>query len=92
MPLRQHTVDALGVLAGEVRGERRSGRRRSWTLLEDGWRVATVWECALRKPEQVYHHRPIFRGWLPVGPVTIEIGESEILHGGIMANDRAFRG
>lgn len=26
---------------------------REAMLLEDGWRVATVWECALWKPEQV---------------------------------------
>jgi DNA mismatch endonuclease (patch repair protein) len=23
------------------------------TLLESGWRLAKVWECALRKPDQV---------------------------------------
>ena len=57
-------------------------------LLEDGWRVATVWECALRKPAQVITTTDLLVAWLPVGPVTIEIGESDIPHGGIIVKDR----
>ncbi len=57
-------------------------------LLGNERRVATVWECALRKLEQVDATTDLLAAWLPVGPVKIEIGESDILHGGIIANDR----
>lgn len=56
-------------------------------LLEDGWRVATVWECALRKPEQVSATTDLLAAWLHMGPVTNEIGESDILHSGNIATD-----
>lgn len=55
------------------------------TLLEDGWRVATIWECALRKPTQINATTDLLAAWLPMAPVTIEIGESDIMHGGIIA-------
>lgn len=56
-------------------------------LLEDGWRVATVWECALRKQEQVGASIGLLAVWLPVGRTTIEIGVSDIPHCGIIAAD-----
>lgn len=60
------------------------------TLLEEGWRVATMWECALRKPAQVSATTDLLATWLREGPVTIEIGENDILHDGILptAEDR----
>jgi len=42
-------------------------------LLEDGWRVATVWECALRKPDQVSTTTDRLAAWLLVGSVSMEI-------------------
>lgn len=44
------------------------------TLLEDGWRVATVWECALRKPDQVDASAKLLSAWLLSDEDQIEIG------------------
>lgn len=44
------------------------------TLLEDGWRVATVWECALRKPDQVAASAELLSAWLLSDEAQIEIG------------------
>lgn len=44
-------------------------------LLEDGWRVATVWECALRKPEQVETSSEDLSIWLRSEDLQIEIGD-----------------
>jgi len=44
------------------------------TLLEDGWRVATVWECALRKPAQVAASAKLLSAWLLSDEDQIEIG------------------
>lgn len=44
------------------------------TLLEDGWRVATVWECALRKPDQVAASAELLSAWLLSDEDQIEIG------------------
>jgi DNA mismatch endonuclease (patch repair protein) len=43
-------------------------------LLEDGWRVATVWECALRKPERVNNAVGTLEEWLLGSEGRIEIG------------------
>ncbi|MHA3980889.1 very short patch repair endonuclease [Halovulum sp. GXIMD14794] len=43
-------------------------------LLEEGWRVATVWECALRKPDQVVASVESLSEWLRSEEVQIEIG------------------
>jgi DNA mismatch endonuclease (patch repair protein) len=43
-------------------------------LLEDGWRVATVWECALRKPERLNNVVRVFEEWLLGTEGQIEIG------------------
>lgn len=45
-------------------------------LLEDGWRVATVWECALRIPEQVEASTETLSIWLRTEELQIEIGDS----------------
>lgn len=48
------------------------------SLLESGWRVATVWECALRQPEQVEAVTAVLSKWLRNGIDMIELGEREI--------------
>ena len=45
-------------------------------LLKMGWRVATVWECALRKPSQVAATVDLLAEWLCSEAQQIEIGES----------------
>ena len=49
-------------------------------LLEDGWRVATVWECALRKPEQVEASTELLSAWLLSDEIQIVIGEEDANH------------
>ena len=44
-------------------------------LLDDGWRVATVWECALRKQEPVNAAVDHLSVWLRAGDRSIEIGK-----------------
>lgn len=44
------------------------------SLLQDGWRVATVWECALRKPERVNSAITVLEEWLLGTEAQIEIG------------------
>lgn len=39
-----------------------------------GWRVATVWECALRKPEQISATAEIVMEWMKSNRQTLEIG------------------
>ena len=43
-------------------------------LLDEGWRVATVWECALRKPAQVTAATDRLSFWLLSTRDQIEIG------------------
>ena len=43
-------------------------------LVEAGWRVATIWECALRKPDRVNEVVSRFEEWLRGGEGQIEIG------------------
>lgn len=47
------------------------------TLLETGWRVAMVWECALRKTDQVQTTAGILSTWLLSEREQIEIGEED---------------
>ncbi len=44
-------------------------------LLAGGWRVATIWECALRKPEQVTLATDSLSAWLLTETETLELGE-----------------
>ncbi|WP_392664832.1 very short patch repair endonuclease [Amaricoccus sp. B4] len=46
-------------------------------LLEEGWRVATIWECALRKPEQVSVATDRLTEWLAAVGDALELGEIE---------------
>ena len=47
-------------------------------LLAAGWRVATIWECALRKPEQVTLATDRFSAWLLAETDTLELGAQEV--------------
>ena len=46
-------------------------------LLDEGWRVATIWECALRKPDQVSVATDRLAEWLVAVGDTLELGENE---------------
>lgn len=46
-------------------------------LLKDGWRVATVWECALRKPDQIVASIDSLSAWLRSEEDHFEIGARE---------------
>jgi DNA mismatch endonuclease, patch repair protein len=48
-------------------------------LLIAGWRVATVWECAARKSQQVEVAVNLLAAWLRSGSTEIEIGETELV-------------
>jgi DNA mismatch endonuclease (patch repair protein) len=41
-----------------------------------GWRVATVWECALRRPPDVEETSRSLAAWLRDGGEDLEIGAS----------------
>ena len=43
-------------------------------LLQIGWRVATVWECALKKPDQIQASVERLTRWLASMEKEIEIG------------------
>jgi len=42
-------------------------------LISKGWRVATIWECALRRPKHVAIARDLLAAWLLTGSSTIDI-------------------
>jgi DNA mismatch endonuclease (patch repair protein) len=44
-------------------------------LLQAAWRVATVWECSLRKSAQVARTADLLAAWLPSEDSLIDIGE-----------------
>jgi DNA mismatch endonuclease (patch repair protein) len=48
-------------------------------LIESGWRVATVWECALRTANQIEASAELLSSWLMSDGGQIEIG-AEITH------------
>ena len=47
------------------------------TLLAKGWRVATVWECALRKPERAELAADMLAAWLRDGVSYLELAGSD---------------
>src|SRR6056297_2175394 len=47
-------------------------------LLAAGWRVATIWECALRKPEQITLTTDRLSAWLRTEANALELGEREV--------------
>lgn len=50
-------------------------------LLEGGWRVAIVWECALRKRQQVAPVAESIAVWLPSHASVLELGETDATTG-----------
>lgn len=48
-------------------------------LLSEEWRVATVWECALRKPRQIGSVADLLAEWLRGRLGKVEIGEADVL-------------
>ncbi len=55
-----------------------SSRCISQALAELGWRAATVWECALRRLNQVTATCAALVSWLSTGAPGIEIGEGDL--------------
>ncbi|WP_076443079.1 very short patch repair endonuclease [Bosea sp. TND4EK4] len=49
-------------------------------LLEDGWRVATVWECGLRRPDHAAASIELLAAWLVSAQREVEIGERSLHH------------
>uniref|UniRef100_UPI004048EA2D very short patch repair endonuclease n=1 Tax=Yoonia sp. TaxID=2212373 RepID=UPI004048EA2D len=47
-------------------------------LIETGWRVATVWECSLRKTDQLATMVELLSTWLLSDSRQLEIGEKDI--------------
>ena len=47
-------------------------------LFDAGWRIATVWECALRKPLMVAAVVELLGNWLGSESLEIEVGEKDI--------------
>lgn len=48
-------------------------------LLEERWRIATVWECALKRPKQVDLAADLVATWLRGDFLDIEIGEMDVV-------------
>ncbi|MGO4917827.1 hypothetical protein [Pseudogemmobacter sp. W21_MBD1_M6] len=49
-------------------------------LIEAGWRVATVWECSLRKTDQLATTVELLRAWRLSDSRQLEVGEMDIKH------------
>lgn len=47
-------------------------------LKEGGWRVATIWECSLRKSVHVEASAELVTAWLRSEIPSLEIGESDL--------------
>lgn len=47
-------------------------------LLDAGWRIATIWECALRKPQQAKQTVARLEEWLHSNVESLEIGETDV--------------
>lgn len=45
-------------------------------LVKEGWRVAVVWECSLRRTGQITVTADLLEKWLTTRAAVIEIGES----------------
>lgn len=44
-----------------------------------GWRVATVWECALRRPEETALAANLLAAWLRSSAAEIQIGNADVI-------------
>ncbi|PKM14559.1 MAG: very short patch repair endonuclease [Gammaproteobacteria bacterium HGW-Gammaproteobacteria-2] len=51
----------------------RRDREVQQLITKQGWRLATVWECALKRSEQVTAVTDLLAGWLPGSSPIIEI-------------------
>lgn len=49
-------------------------------LIEAGWRVATVWECSLRKTNQLAETVELLTAWLLSDSRQLDVGENDIRH------------
>ena len=49
-------------------------------LIEAGWRAATVWECSLRKTDQLAATVELLRTWLLSDSRQLEVGEKDITY------------
>jgi DNA mismatch endonuclease (patch repair protein) len=47
-------------------------------LAANGWRVATIWECALRKPEHVAAAASRVAAWLESDLQTLDLGRARL--------------
>lgn len=47
-------------------------------LLAVGWRMAAIWNCSLRKPEQVTEAADCLSAWLLPKTDNLELGEREV--------------
>ena len=47
-------------------------------LREAGWRVGTVWECALRTETAIAQTRDMVVAWLHCGDAVLEVGEVDV--------------
>lgn len=47
-------------------------------LFAERWRLATVWECALRKPDQVKATTDFLSAWLQSDELQLQIGDKDI--------------
>jgi DNA mismatch endonuclease, patch repair protein len=47
-------------------------------LAKEGWRIATVWECSLKRPAQVSTAADLIAAWLSNSTANIEIGEATL--------------
>lgn len=47
-------------------------------LLEAGWRVGTVWECALRTDTGISQARDAVKTWLHCGGSSLEVGATNV--------------
>ncbi|WP_420398161.1 very short patch repair endonuclease [Nioella sp.] len=48
------------------------------TLSEDGWRIAIVWECALKKHDDVHRTVEYLVNWILEGGSFIEIDDNDL--------------
>lgn len=51
------------------------------TLLDSGWRVAVIWECALKKPEQVEKAAERLAEWLAGSATLLDLGSESLSSG-----------
>jgi DNA mismatch endonuclease (patch repair protein) len=55
----------------------RRDRAVQTTLMDAGWRVAKVWECTLRKQDQVAASVEVLSAWLNSNDEQLEIGQED---------------